>query len=68
MPPHPVYPSPVNAQPNLTKREIFAAMAMQGLCASPHSWDLLLESIAQCAVGHADALIAELEKKPEVKP
>ena len=44
----------------LTKREYFAAMALQGLCAqggygSP-------ETIATDAVGYADSLSAELEK------
>jgi hypothetical protein len=68
MPLHPVYLSPVNPQPNLTKREYFAAMAMQGVCASPHSWDCVPETIAKYAVTQADALIAELEKKPEAKP
>lgn len=45
----------------LTKREHFAAMAMQGLCS--HSGDYHLpEHMAKDAVMYADALLAELEK------
>lgn len=62
----------------LTKRELFAAMAMQGLLACPMSQDGLaaLEAIerekgnkeilrltANSAVKYADALLAELEKE-----
>ncbi|AHK11809.1 hypothetical protein S349_19 [Shewanella sp. phage 3/49] len=44
----------------LTKREHFAAMAMQGLCS--HSGDYhLAEDIAYDAVMYADALLKELE-------
>jgi hypothetical protein len=46
----------------LTKREYFAAKALQGILASAHpaeSWSAL----ATCAVGAADALIAELGRK-----
>jgi hypothetical protein len=48
----------------LTKRERFAAMAMQGLCANPADWlqDFLEEQIAEMAVTQADALLAELAK------
>lgn len=47
----------------LTKREYFAAMAMQGLCAnsnsgSQHSFDRL----AKEAVMYADELLKQLEK------
>ena len=45
----------------LTKRDFFAALAMQGYCASspasPHA------TIASEAVAMAEALIAELSKK-----
>ena len=48
----------------LTKRELFAAMAMQGILANPDGsmvqWDE--ERVALAATEHADALIAELEK------
>lgn len=43
----------------LTKREIFAALAMQGLLANSFFGD---KSVSEEAVIHADNLIAELEK------
>lgn len=51
----------------LSKREYFAAMAMQGICANsiPGSHHMS-QATAMDAVDYADALIAELnkEKKP----
>ena len=44
----------------LTKREHFAAMAMQGLAASGNRE--LSRDVAFLAVAYADALLAELEK------
>lgn len=49
----------------MTKREYFAAMAMQGLLASPdeyatQDWN---RTLAQNSVQHADALLAALEDK-----
>jgi len=54
----------------LTKRELFAAMAMLGnLSTLHHSWgcspDSLIEACAMLAVKSADALLAELEKVQE---
>lgn len=46
----------------LTKREYFAAMAMQGLLADPRC-DGTVERITARAVDAADALIAELNKE-----
>lgn len=49
----------------LTKRELFAAMAMQGCLADPKirgDLDLLAPVIAQESVAFADALLAELAK------
>jgi hypothetical protein len=49
----------------LTKRELFAAMAMQGCMAANGKGELTLEEIDQMAVGFvtvADALLAELAK------
>lgn len=47
----------------LTKRELFAAMAMQGICgdaiAGPHH---VPPNTAKLAVEYADALLAELAK------
>lgn len=48
----------------LPKREYFAAMAMQGLCADRSMTSS--ESIVALAVGCADALIAELNKEVTV--
>jgi hypothetical protein len=53
----------VDSEYGLTKREYFAAMAMQGLLAnSLKSATLYIESNAKFAVQAADALIAELNK------
>lgn len=49
----------------LSKRELFAAMAMQGLTVNPKIGATLSE-VATDAVRMADVLISELEK--EVKP
>lgn len=47
----------------LTKREMFAMAAMQGLLASLTSDDDLTPAeLARCAARNADALLAELEK------
>lgn len=47
----------------LTKRELLAAMAMQGFCALPGIGDdSTAKTIASMAVEHADALLAELAK------
>jgi hypothetical protein len=52
----------VTSAGGLSKRELFAGMAMQGLLASgPH--DCEAAGIAHDAVLFADALLAELEKK-----
>ena len=47
----------------LTVRELFAAMAMQGFCASACSENFPFEAMAILAVKQADALIAELNKE-----
>ena len=49
--------------PGLTKREFFAAAALQGLLACPYSWNSSLDDIAVQARRAADALMAELEKQ-----
>lgn len=59
--------------PGLTKRELFAAMAMQGILSKPvifvaepqtktASFDALRATVAMDAVRNADALLAELAK------
>ena len=47
----------------LTKREHFAAMAMQGYCAVEAGWNQPPEEVARCSAVMADALIAELNKE-----
>lgn len=49
------------AYTGLTKREMFAMAAMQGICSNPYD-RYTYEQLAGHAVKHADALIAELEK------
>jgi hypothetical protein len=44
----------------LTKRELFAAMAMQGLIASPRTKAIDPASIAKWAVNQADAMLSAL--------
>ena len=47
----------------LTKRELFAAMAMQGLMAANWTKDISQEDISLLAIDGADALIDELQKQ-----
>jgi hypothetical protein len=49
---------------HMTKRELFAAMAMQGLCANPEG-PTNYDGAAEIAVAQADALLAALEWKGE---
>ena len=46
----------------LSKREYFAAMALQGLMANPDWTSTTISSIAEVSVKAADALIAELNR------
>ena len=48
----------------LTKRELFAAMAMQGLLSTETRFQEV-DTMAEAAVGAADALLAELAKGGE---
>ncbi|QEL01119.1 hypothetical protein FKG96_09965 [Olivibacter sp. LS-1] len=52
----------VELQAGLTKREYFAAMALQGLCANPEYVDWSDEKVSRMAVGEADRLIEALNK------
>ena len=49
-------------QKGLTKREYFAALAMQGYCACVYDTALSEKAIARESVRQADALLAELER------
>ena len=54
---------PVGTATGLTKRELFAAMAMQGYLANPNvDPDTAVKAYAQHSVTYADALLAELAK------
>jgi len=46
----------------LTKREFFAAIAMQGIITNKDGLDIKIEYIVESAVDAADALIEELSK------
>lgn len=46
----------------LTKREYFAALAMQGIISNKDGLDIKIERIVESAVDTADALIEELNK------
>lgn len=47
----------------LTKREMFAMAAMQGILSSlTDEHDLSVDCLAKCSVRNADALLAELER------
>ena len=52
---------PVGSGNGLTKREYFAAMAMQGLLANTQWSDILPRDVADEAIKHADALLTALE-------
>lgn len=57
----------LNAAQYLTKRELFAAMAMQGLLAKYGDDTYTSEGIAMLAVNRADATLAQLERTREAK-
>ncbi len=50
----------------LTKRELFAAMAMQGFAAKARSYEINGHTAAHSSIAWADALIRELAKTTEV--
>lgn len=64
----PAYPCKAQSftpERGFTKREVLAAMAMQGLLANSRhfAWRMDAERVAEVAVEHADALLAELAKE-----
>ena len=59
----PAYPNiQIPLLKELTKREYFAAMALQGIIANKDGLDIKIERIVESAVDTADALIEELNK------
>jgi hypothetical protein len=59
---YPIAPEQYSPEFGLTKRELFAAMALQGLLADPYSTQEFAD-MASMSVQVADALIAELSKE-----
>lgn len=53
----------VQQHSGLTKRELFAAMAMQGLCADTGTAGMKLDALAAQSVELADSLLAEPAKE-----
>lgn len=60
----PEWSTPAETVPRLTKRELFAAMAMQGILSSwPENTRLIPEKTASTSIAFADSLLAELAKE-----
>lgn len=60
---HPLHEMQIGGSAGLTKRELFAAMAMQGLLSSWPAEDRFdATRVTTFAVGCADALLAALEE------
>jgi hypothetical protein len=57
-----IHNSEQGVQDGLTKREYFAAMAMQGILSTEQGYYLEYDKLATFAIAQADALIAELNK------
>jgi len=57
----------VSPTPGVSKRELFSAMAMQGLIFSDKDCKLSWEQTAAMSIRAADALLAELEKGGQSK-
>jgi hypothetical protein len=49
----------------LNKREYFAGLAMQGICANIQNWSRNRDEAVEAAVKMADALLKELEKQQQ---
>ncbi len=62
---NPTFNNGVLMSTGLTKRELFAAMAMQGLCALSDDEYPYMDDAAKVAVGFADDLIKELNERQE---
>jgi hypothetical protein len=59
----PAYPNiQVPSLKGITKREYFAAMALQAIISNKDGLDIKIERIVESAVDTADALIEELSK------
>ena len=58
------FPEQYNPEFGLTKRELIAAMAMQGLMSSRNLQGVAFETVAQISTMAADALIERLNADP----
>lgn len=56
------FPTTEGQAEGLTKRELFAAMAMQGILAADHDNTTTQDQCMSWAIGHADALISALNE------
>lgn len=63
-PNEPAFPLPEGKCNGLSKREYFAALAMQGILANPSNDHMKRSIFPEAAVAFADLLIAELNKEP----
>lgn len=59
---HPLHEIQIGGSVGLTKRELFAAMAMQGFCSSDKYSSTPDEIVADMSKRLADALLAALEE------
>jgi len=62
---HPLHGMQIGSSAGLTKRELFAAMAMQGYSANPACIDWRNAEVAAQARDQADHLLAALATPPE---
>lgn len=71
---HPIAENTLSGYGGLTKREYFAAMALQGICANPEFYKIASKRLipdqmgvfyAEAATQQADLLIDELNKPTE---
>ena len=58
----PTWIIPMNVGPPISRRDLFAAAALAGLLTNPDC-DGLAAEFARDAVEHADAMIAELDRR-----
>jgi len=58
-----IHNSEQGPQDGLTKREYFAAMAMQGLLSTEQGYHLHEHKLSEYALSYADSLINELNKQ-----
>lgn len=60
-----IHNSEQGVQDGLTKREYFAAMAMQGMLSNQHGYFLEHNKLSKYALSYADSLINELNKEKQ---